>query len=72
MENTLDDLKDTFSCSTIADVEELQVELEKFKAGELQDGNGNYEELSNLVQQMADLGATDNPYTTLTPQVGMR
>ena len=31
--------------------------------------SGNYDELSNLVQEMAELGATDNPYSALTPQV---
>lgn len=71
MDNTLDDLQETFVCSTVADVQELQAEMEKFKEGPLQKGNTDYEELNNLVQQMADLGATDNPYTTLTPNVSM-
>lgn len=68
MDQTMDDLKEAFVCSTIADVEELQREHEEFKAGRLQQANTDYEELNGLVTQMADLGATDNPYTTLTPQ----
>lgn len=69
MDNTLDDLQETFSCSKISDVEELQADLEKFKEGALQEASGNYDELNNLVQEMAELGATDNPYSALTPQV---
>lgn len=69
MDNTLDDLQETFSCSKVSDVEELQADLEKFKEGPLQEASTNYDTLNNLVQQMADLGATENPYSTLTPQV---
>lgn len=69
MDNTLDDLQETFSCSKVSDVEELQADLEKFKEGPLQEASTNYDALNNLVQQMADLGATENPYSTLTPQV---
>ena len=70
MDNTLEDLQERVLCSSISDVEQLQAEFEKYKAGDLQDANSKYEDLNGLVQQMADLGATDNPYTTLTPQVG--
>lgn len=70
MDNCLDDLQEGMITHTIADVEALQAEHEKFKAEALQDANNNYEDLNTLVQQMADLGSTDNPYTTLTPQVG--
>ena len=69
MDNTLDDLQETFSCSKVSDVEELQADLEKFKEGPLQEASTNYDALNSLVQQMADLGATENPYSTLTPQV---
>ena len=69
MDNTLDDLQESFVCNTIEDVQELQSEHEKFKAGELQDASTKYEQLNGLVTQMADLGSSDNPYTTLTPQV---
>lgn len=68
MDNTLDDLQETFSCSKVSDVEELQADLEKFKEGPLQEASTDYDALNNLVQQMADLGATENPYSTLTPQ----
>ena len=70
MDQTQDDLNEEFVCSTIADVEELQAELETFKAGELQEGATRYDGLDALVQQAHDLGGVDNPYTTLTPQVG--
>ncbi len=69
MDQTLDDLNETFVCSTIADVEQLQHEHEEYKAGDLQKGDTDYSELNALVEQMAQLGATDNPYTTLTAQV---
>ena len=69
MDNTLDDLQEVVVCHTIADVEQLQQEHEEFKAGALQDANGTYDALNDLVTQMADLGSSDNPYTTLTPQV---
>lgn len=69
MDQTMDDLKESFVCSTIEDVEELQREHEEYKAGALQEANTNYEELNSLVTQMAELGGTDNPYTTLNPQV---
>ncbi len=70
MVNTLDDLQDSFVCSTIADVEKLQQEHEQFKAEGLQEAKDNYEELSALSQAMAEMGSTDNTYTTLTPTVG--
>lgn len=72
MDNTLDDLQESFVCSTIADVEQLQQEHEEFKAGTLQEANGKYDELNALVTQMAELGSSDNPYTTLTPQVSSK
>ena len=69
MDNTIDDLQDTFVCSSTEEVEQLQTELEEFKAGPLQEASGNYDELNALVTTMAELGSTDNPYTTLTPTV---
>ena len=69
MDNTLEDLQEPVICSSIGDVEQEQNQFEAYKAGDLQDANTKYEDLNGLVQQMADLGATDNPYTTLTPQV---
>ena len=69
MDNTLDDLGESLLCSTIADVEQLQQEHEDFKSGGLQDAKTKYEELSALTETMAEMGSTDNTYTTLTPQV---
>ena len=69
MDNTLDDLGESFVCSTIADVEQLQQEHEGFKTGGLQDAKTKYEELSALTEAMAEMGSTDNTYTTLTPTV---
>ena len=71
MDNTMDDLQDTFVCSSIEEVDQLQIDLEEFKAGPLQDASGNYDELNSLVTTMAELGSTDNPYTTLTPTVSL-
>lgn len=70
MDNTLDDLQESFVCSTTDDVEQLQQEHESFKTGGLQEAKTKYEELSALTEAMAELGSTDNTYTTLTPQVG--
>ena len=69
MDNTMDDLQDAFVCSSTEEVEQLQNELEEFKAGPLQEANENYDELNGFVTRMAELGSTDNPYTTLTPTV---
>lgn len=65
----MDDLQDAFVCSSTDEVEKLQAELEEFKAGPLQEASANYEELNGFVTTMAELGSTDNPYTTLTPTV---
>ena len=65
----MDDLQESFVCSSIEDVEQLQNELEQFKAGSLQEASANYDELNGFVTTMAELGSTDNPYTTLTPTV---
>ena len=69
MDNTIDDLHDQFSCSTIADVEKLQTQFEEFKGGELQNASAQYEEVAGLVAEMANLGSTENPYTSLTAEV---
>jgi actinin alpha len=67
MDNTMDDLQDAFVCSSTEEAEQLQNELEGFKAGPLQEASANYDELNGFVTTMAELGSTDNPYTTLTP-----
>lgn len=72
MDNTLDDLAETAVCSSISDVEELQSKHEQFKQTDLQDANGKYEELNNLVTEMAELGSSDNPYTALSAQVSVK
>lgn len=69
MDNTLDDLQENFVCHTIADVQKMQEEFEGWKAAGLQDDNKTYDELNGLTTQMAELGSTENPYTTLTPEV---
>lgn len=69
MDNTMDDLQEAIFCSNIEDVEQLQQELEVFKTGPLQEANAQYDELNSLVSEMAELGSTDNPYTTLTPML---
>ena len=70
IDNTLDDLQEALNTTSSAEVEAVVKEHEEFKAGALQLGSSDYDELSALVQQMADLGSSDNPYTTLTAQVG--
>ena len=67
----MDDLQDGFVCTSTEEVEQLQTELEEFKAGPLQEASDNYDELNGLVTTMAELGSTDNPYTTLTPTVSV-
>ena len=67
----MDDLQETFVCSSIEEVEQLQAELEEFKAGPLQEASANYDDLNGFVTAMAELGSTDNPYTTLTPTVSL-
>lgn len=69
MDNTLDDLQESFVCHTIADVEKMQAEFEAWKAEGLQEAKTKYEELSALTEVMAEMGSTDNAYTTLTPTV---
>ena len=69
MDNTLDDLAEAVVCSSIADVEELQAKHEEFKAQDLQDANTKYDELNGLVTTMAEMGASDNPYTAHSAQV---
>ncbi len=69
MDNTLDDLAETAVCTSISDVEELQAQHEEFKAGGLQEANGQYDELNGLVTSMAELGSSENPYSALTPNV---
>lgn len=69
MDNTLDDLHESFVCSTIEDVQKLQEEHEEFKAGGLKDAETKYNELSTLTEAMTEMGSSDNSYTTLTPQV---
>ena len=69
MDNTLDDLQESFVCSTIEEVQQLQQEHEQFKEGGLKEADSKYEELSALTQEMVTMGSTDNTYTALTPEV---
>ncbi len=69
MDNTLDDLQENFVCHSIADVEQMQAEFEEWKSGPLDEANTTYNEVNALTSQMAELGSTDNPYSTLTAEV---
>jgi hypothetical protein len=69
MDNAFDDLREVPACDTISDAEGVINDNETWKSGPLQEASAKYDELNDLVQQMADLGSTENPYTTLTPEV---
>ena len=71
MDNAADDLQDRFNVHSIEEAQQLQAEHENFKAEALQEANANYDELNGFATQMADMGSTDDPYTTLTPTVGL-
>ena len=71
MDNAADDLQDRFNVHSIEEAEQLQAEHENFKAEALQEASGNYDELNGFATSMADMGSTDNPYTTLTPTVSI-
>jgi actinin alpha len=68
MDNAFDDLREVPACDTISDAEGVINDNETWKSGPLQEASAKYDELNDLVQQMADLGSTENPYTTLTPE----
>ena len=70
MDNASDDLQDRFNIHSIEEAEQLQAEHETFKAESLQEASANYDELNGFATSMAEMGSTDNPYTTLTPTVG--
>lgn len=72
MDNALDDLQEIPVCNSISDAENVIASNEEWKTGPLQEASTQYESLNALVQQMADLGSTENPYTTLTPEVRER
>lgn len=69
MDGTFDDLHEPQMSDSIPEAEQLVAEHEEWKAGPLQDASAKYDELNGLVQQMADLGSTDNPYSAQTPEV---
>lgn len=69
MDNAFDDLQEVPVCDNIAEADELIANHELWKSDPLQQASQQYEELNSLVQEMADLGSTDNPYTTLTAEV---
>ena len=72
MDNTFDDLQEVPVCDNIADAEQEIASHEEWKSGPLQNASAQYDELNSLVSQMAELGSTDNPYSTQTPQVCIR
>lgn len=69
MDSANEDLQEVPVCDSITDAESLIAAHKTWSGGPLQEAGQKYEELNNLVQQMADLGSTDNAYTTLTPEV---
>lgn len=69
MDNAFDDLQEVPVCDNVAEADDLIANHELWKSEPLQQASQQYEELNSLVQEMADLGSTDNPYTTLTPEV---
>ena len=69
MDNAVEDLQEVPVCDSVAEVEAIIAANDEWKSSALQDASTQYDALNNLVQQMADLGSTENPYTTLTPEV---
>lgn len=51
-------------------VQELQGQHETFKNTTLKEGDGYYEALNGLAEQLAAASSSENPYTGHTPQVG--
>lgn len=51
-------------------MQELQAQHETFKNTTLKEGDGYYEALNGLAEQLAAAGSSENPYTAHTPQVG--
>lgn len=69
MDNAFDDLQEQPVCDNIGDADNEISKHEGWKEKELIEANASYDELNTLVTEMAELGSTDNPYTTLTPEV---
>ena len=69
MDNAFDDLAEKPVCDNVSDVDGEISKHEEWKNGDLQEANASYDELNGLVTEMAELGSTENPYTTLTPEV---
>ena len=69
MDNAFEDLQEVPVCDSVADAESVIATNDTWKNGQLQEASQKYDELNSLVQEMADLGSTENPYTTLTPEV---
>lgn len=57
------------SCGCLR-VQELQRQHETFKNTTLKEGDGHYEALNGLAEQLATAGSAENSYTAHTPQVG--
>ncbi|XP_003386482.1 PREDICTED: alpha-actinin-1-like [Amphimedon queenslandica] len=68
MDNAFEDLQEVPVCDNVADAEALIATNETWKNGPLQEASAQYDSLNSLVQDMAELGSTENPYTTLTPE----
>lgn len=68
MDTTADDLHEPPTCDSIAEADQLVSEQEAWKTGPLQEASSQYNELNGLVEQLAELGSSENPYTTLSPE----
>lgn len=69
MDNAFDDLQEQPVCDSIADADDLIAQYEEWKKTDLNDASAKYAELDALVNEMSELGSTENSYTTLTPTV---
>lgn len=72
MDTTADDLHEPPTCDSIPEADQLVSEQEAWKAGPLQEASNQYNELNGLVEQLAELGSSENPYTTLSPEASAR
>lgn len=69
MDNTSDDLHEPPICNSVTESEQLVASFDQWKTDDLQTANEQYDEINGFVTVLADLGSTENPYTTLTPTV---
>ena len=68
MDIAADDLHEPPTCDSIAEADKLVSDQEAWKVGPLQEASSQYNELNELVEKLAELGSSENPYTTLSPE----